>query len=168
MDRPKGTLVCTGTTWFSSLNTRKFCSCTSKTIGSTIQMKQLCNCYKEDHGKAGEKKKNQKTSWGFGIFTISDGWIHFASFPMQSDIQIKLEHHLVATIQRQQGLETRNHDESRFCLPDPVWDLGERLYLEQGKEVSSKCKPMSNWISIGCVERIYLQGKRFYKKILQM
>lgn len=115
MDRPKGELVCTGTTIivrFSLQNTKKFCRCTSKTIGSTVQMKQLCNRVIK---KTMEKQKRKETSWGFGIVTISDGWIHFASFPLQSDIQIKLEHHLFATIQRQQGLETRNHDDGNSC-----------------------------------------------------
>ncbi|KAL2305671.1 hypothetical protein Nmel_003556 [Mimus melanotis] len=55
----------------------------------------------------------------------------------KSDIQIKFEHHLFATIQRQQGLETRNHDESRFCLPDPVWDL---VSLEVSKRATEELR----------------------------
>lgn len=67
---------------------------------------------------------------------------------MQSDIQIKLEHHLFAMIQRQQVLETRNHDDGNSytqVLPTRS-SLGPVRKSLPGKreKVSSKCKPISN------------------------
>lgn len=62
----------------------------------------------------------------------------------------------------------------RFCLynqfvSDQVWDPQERLLSSHNMEkVSSKRKNIYNWISTGLVERIYLQEKKFYKKILQL
>lgn len=95
-------------------------------------MKQLCKSLKMTM-----KKQKNETSWGFGIATISDGWIHFASFPMQSDIQIKFEHHLFAMIQRQEGLEIRNHDDdnsyTQILLTRSSLGPVRKALLEQGK-----------------------------------
>lgn len=66
---------------------------------------------------------------------------------MQSDIQIKLEHNLFAMIQRQQELETRNHDNGNSCtqiLPTRSSLRPVRNALPGIREkASSQCKPTS-------------------------
>lgn len=56
---------------------------------------------------------------------------------MQSDIQIKFEHRLFAMIQRQEGLEIRNHDDdnsyTQILLTRSSLGPVRKALLEQGK-----------------------------------
>lgn len=114
-------------------------------------------------------KNRRKTFWGFGIATISDGWINFASFPVQSDIQIKLEHSLFAMIQRQQELETRNHDDGNGytqILPtrSRLGPVRKALYLEQGKKFPLNANPFLTETALDMWKEYIYKGKDFTRK----
>lgn len=52
----------------------------------------------------------------------------------------------------------------RFCLPDPVWDLRERLYLEEGKKFPLNANPFLTESALDVWKEYIHKGKDFTRK----